>query len=502
MRPVRTPPASRRRPVTLALTAALLAAAGPGATAAAGAPRVTVFGDSVQASFGFVPQAPRILGAGLDLRVEASVCRRLTGPGCLGGRPPSARVLAGALGPRLGELVVVNVGYNDSPQAYDAQGLLRALGRARVRAVVWVTLRESQRDYARINARIRAASRLSGRRGYPLVRVVDWNAASRGRAWFASDGIHLNPAGAVGLARLLRGDVVRALGQVDAPVGGTTIALPVRRVTVGHPVRRLAGDRAEVWAAGAGRVTRVTEGGRRNGRPLAPGGGLAWDGRRAWLLPTAGGTIRPAGAARPRIGVGGPARAVAGAGPSTWFALDCPPGGACPAPGGLLRVGGGPRATIDLPGATLGLAGSPSALWVALSAADGPQLQLRAPRSGRLVRTVPLGEGAPVRGVAASARVALVLTADGRLRLVSRGGRTRVLMRGVSAVTGDGRSDLWALQARRGHLVWLHPVDGRVLARAVVGRRSLARPAALTLTGAAVWVTGQEPRGLLRVPRR
>jgi lysophospholipase L1-like esterase len=45
---------------------------------------------------------------------------------------------------------------------------------------------------------------------WPSVRVVDWNAHSRGRPWFREDGLHLNAAGAVALARLLRGDVLRA----------------------------------------------------------------------------------------------------------------------------------------------------------------------------------------------------------------------------------------------------------------------------------------------------
>ena len=45
-------------------------------------PRVTVIGDSVQASFSYVPKAVRRLGKGLDLRMDAKVCRRLVARSC------------------------------------------------------------------------------------------------------------------------------------------------------------------------------------------------------------------------------------------------------------------------------------------------------------------------------------------------------------------------------------------------------------------------------------
>ncbi|HWH13308.1 MAG TPA: hypothetical protein VNT51_01070, partial [Miltoncostaeaceae bacterium] len=196
---------------------ALVAVGLAGPAGASAAPRVTVFGDSVQASFGFAPQARRALGSGLRLRMEADVCRRLVGPGCLGGRPPSVLALAEALGPRLGPLVVVHVGYNDSAGAYDVERVLRAFRRAGVRAVVWVTLREARGGYRSTNVRIRdAARRVSGRRGYPLVRIAEWDAAGRGRpGWFTSDRIHLNASGALGLAGVLRTSVVRTLAEID-----------------------------------------------------------------------------------------------------------------------------------------------------------------------------------------------------------------------------------------------------------------------------------------------
>ncbi|MEA2190110.1 MAG: hypothetical protein QOI73_231, partial [Solirubrobacteraceae bacterium] len=45
----------------------------------------------------------------------------------------------------------------------------------------------------------------AGRRHRGQIVVLDWLRFSAGRhGWFAGDGIHLGPAGAAGLARLLR----------------------------------------------------------------------------------------------------------------------------------------------------------------------------------------------------------------------------------------------------------------------------------------------------------
>ena len=76
-----------------------------------------------------------------------------------------------------------------------------------MRHVIWVTLRQAGANasvYAQSNARIRSA----GKRWRSELVVADWNAYSRGKAWFQQDGLHLSPAGALGLARLLRPLVV------------------------------------------------------------------------------------------------------------------------------------------------------------------------------------------------------------------------------------------------------------------------------------------------------
>lgn len=163
--------------------------------------RVTVIGDSITASFDYVPEARRYLARGFDLHSDAVVCRRLVASSCAfrGSKPSTALELVEDQRYALGPVVVVNVGYNDWAAVYDVDRVMRALSAAGVRTVVWVTLRATTSNYARNNARIRAAAR----RWKGLV-VADWNAYSHGKPWFREDGLHLTGAGVFGLAQLLR----------------------------------------------------------------------------------------------------------------------------------------------------------------------------------------------------------------------------------------------------------------------------------------------------------
>ena len=218
------PTSTRRRrlpDITVAKrVATTIAVAGATALACAGAAfaqdgssktRVTVIGDSIAASFDYVPAARRYLGKGLDLRSDAVVCRRLVATSCpfQGSTPSTALEAVGSKRRALGPVVVVNVGYNDWPAVYDVDRVMRALDAAGVRSVIWVTLREATsyaHVYARSNARIRAAARR-----WKGLAVADWNTYSRGKAWFREDGLHLTTSGALGLARLLRPLVLRAI---------------------------------------------------------------------------------------------------------------------------------------------------------------------------------------------------------------------------------------------------------------------------------------------------
>jgi hypothetical protein len=174
-------------------------------------PRVTVLGDSVAAAIKLVPAAKRIIGKGIDVRLDLEPCRRLAQLSCpyKGTRPTNALEAIRAAGTGVGSVAVVYVGHNDVPgeYAHDLDVTMQALVSAHVDAVLWVPLREDRPGYRSINQAIREAAAR-----WPQLRIADWASASRGRsAWFAADGLHLSAQGATALARFLRtriGDLV------------------------------------------------------------------------------------------------------------------------------------------------------------------------------------------------------------------------------------------------------------------------------------------------------
>jgi lysophospholipase L1-like esterase len=174
-------------------------------------PRVTVIGDSVATALDIVPAAERRLGAGLDLKLDTKVCRRLVGASCTYGgvTPKTALQVIESRGSSLGGTVVINVGYNDGASGYaaDLDRVMRALKKAHVRQVIWVTLREERSTYSATNQVIRAAAR----RWSNILTVADWNDWSYGQSWFGHDGLHLSGAGATAFAEFLRPYVVEAV---------------------------------------------------------------------------------------------------------------------------------------------------------------------------------------------------------------------------------------------------------------------------------------------------
>ena len=189
--------------VVAALVAcALLASAAAGDAAAR--PRVTLFGDSVAAALAYQSRARATLAKGLDLQIDAEVCRRLAEVGCPydGARPESVLSLVSKPAKPLGSVVVIDVGYNDVPSDYgdDVDRVMQALVRQGVTTVIWVTMQERRVLYRATNAAIRAATKR-----WPQIVVADWDDASRARTtWFGDDELHLSSSGAVGLARFLR----------------------------------------------------------------------------------------------------------------------------------------------------------------------------------------------------------------------------------------------------------------------------------------------------------
>jgi hypothetical protein len=193
------------------MAVAIVAAALAGSTAAATkAPvRVTFVGDSVPASIMYSPRAKSILARGLATRLDLRVCRRLATASCSyqGSAPTSALQSVQSLGHALGEVLIVDVGYNESSSGY-RDGIDRVMRAARAQGasgVVWVLLRETRDIYRETNAVIRSAQKR-----WPQLLVADWNAYSHGKPWFSSDGLHLGVTGADALAAFLRPYVFRA----------------------------------------------------------------------------------------------------------------------------------------------------------------------------------------------------------------------------------------------------------------------------------------------------
>jgi hypothetical protein len=193
-------------------TLALCAGASLVVTAAADARapvRVTFVGDSVPASITYVPSAEAQLRRGLAMRLDLRVCRRLVLPSCSfqGSAPTTALAAVRGYGRALGDVLILQVGYNESARGYlrGIDRVMRAALAEGARGVVWVTLRETLPTYHETNAAIHAASRR-----WPELIVADWNAYSRGRAWFGDDGLHLTPSGAYALASFLRPFVLEA----------------------------------------------------------------------------------------------------------------------------------------------------------------------------------------------------------------------------------------------------------------------------------------------------
>lgn len=206
------PSLTRAVAVALAAAAVCLGAFGASASSARSGLRATMVGDSVAASLSYVASARALLDRGISVRYDLRVCRRLVAPSCgyEGVAPPTALQAVESYGHSLGDVLIVDVGYNDESQGY-GRGIDQIMHAALAQGatgVVWVTLRETG-GYAGIyrstNAVIRAATKR-----WPELVVADWNAHSAGKPWFAIDGLHLSATGATQLAAFLRPFIARA----------------------------------------------------------------------------------------------------------------------------------------------------------------------------------------------------------------------------------------------------------------------------------------------------
>ena len=213
--------------------ACFLAAGSPGALPPP--PRVTMITDSVGGVLYWVNDATAKLAKGLDFHLEARTCRKLVEPGCWAydQTPPSALDTIHELGPGLGQIVIVDVGYNDVADGYGDKldTVMKALLDAGVQHVVWVTLEETEDPWVAINPQIRAAPAR-----WPQLVVADWApVAATHPEWFV-DVAHMNSAGGMGLAEFLRPIMLSACGSpcdmiVHPPTPEATLLKPTVGLT-------------------------------------------------------------------------------------------------------------------------------------------------------------------------------------------------------------------------------------------------------------------------------
>ncbi|HWL42881.1 MAG TPA: SpoIID/LytB domain-containing protein [Ilumatobacter sp.] len=176
-----------------------------------------------------------------------------------GGGSDSGVHAAGTV-PEHTDLVVVELGYNDSPSLMPARidavmDVLRARG---VGQVLWVTVseRRTNYDYAATNAAIRAAA---GR--WPELAVIDWKAASDHAAatrWYTGDGVHLTTTGNAEFSLWLRQQILE--GTARPVAAGSVYRVPVLGLA-GLPDTGVAGVALNVTAVA----------------PAAPGWLRVWD---------------------------------------------------------------------------------------------------------------------------------------------------------------------------------------------------------------------------------
>jgi hypothetical protein len=237
-------------------------------------PQVTVIGDSVLTAVQWNAEPLAVLQQGLDVRLDVGICRRLTGVSCPfdNGRVPTLVDVVNSLGPELGKVVLVEVGYNDDYDTFaqSVEQSISALLHAGVQKILWANLHGFAQQWIDMNAVLAAAARR-----HPELTVIDWNDyAGNHWSWFQGDAIHLVHEGAMAMATLFR----RAIDQVVDPVVITKAQLPVARV--GRPYA------ASFTAQGgvAPYQWRVVHGSLPQGLHLRPGGTI--DG-----VPRHGGTI-------------------------------------------------------------------------------------------------------------------------------------------------------------------------------------------------------------------
>jgi uncharacterized protein with FMN-binding domain len=204
--------------VAVLVTAGLLVGVGSRRPAEAQTPvlRVSMYGDSV-----LLGAKEELLAqfAGQQVTVDAVEDRSLLG----------AIGLFRSAGPALGDVVVLDLGYNDSsdPAVFRSRIDDAMAALAGVKRVIWLNQHDWGPGRAGMNAELTAAASR-----YPNLDVVDWNAevAAHPDAVYA-DAIHLTPSGQNTMATLVK---QRFDQYVESLTPTTTAATTTVPTTTAH----------------------------------------------------------------------------------------------------------------------------------------------------------------------------------------------------------------------------------------------------------------------------
>lgn len=265
-----------------------------GALPGPNAARVTILGDSTSAAMRWYDESNNvtsrydIMGNSYDLLWSIESCRRLVNNSCTGRTDPGTGLkwtpvsvlplMKTTLNGKLGEVLVIMAGYDDTSLNNAIDPIMAEAKKQGVARVFWLNYRVSSSYgygpyYAAHNANLEAA-----KVRHPNLTVLDWNgytysqSASTQAAWFASDQIHMDPAGATALANWLKTNIdswkvdrckaVNALtGSVAPPTGEATASSSPTGFTGVSPLRvidtRNVGTGGANGRVGAGRVVEL-----------------------------------------------------------------------------------------------------------------------------------------------------------------------------------------------------------------------------------------------------
>jgi len=211
---------------------------------------VLIIGDSIATGMSWHHSAIAIVQKNLGVDWQVAVCRTLVGEGCPfdGARPQSAVDLAESLA-SVPPYVVVEVGYNDSPDTFAAgiDQFLSDLRAAGAQHILWLTLRETREPYPQLNQALASASAR-----YPRLTLIDWNAASGNHPeWFQRDGLHLDDTGADAMAHLIHGSLFEIINPLRVD-GQSVPTLRPGRIYRAH-LRAVGGTEPYRWHVSRGR---------------------------------------------------------------------------------------------------------------------------------------------------------------------------------------------------------------------------------------------------------